>query len=190
MRAPSPPPQPLGAPLRYHSPSTPRPVGCATRFPAIVSHGVPHRNQSHAVPETPARARRSAVRDRPSRIRPRLDRAGAAAAARRDRKNPQRRAGRGDRSHRTRHRGRMVPELGALDGRGELPISAPRRDGVQRLLTVARRSRAQGGTDGRRAGAVDLRGDRPAQARPGLDRAGRPRPAAGPRLSHHPGRDA
>src|SRR5256886_3495024 len=45
MRAPSPPPQPLGAPLRYHSPSTPRPVGCATRFPAIVSRSEEHTSE-------------------------------------------------------------------------------------------------------------------------------------------------
>src|SRR6266699_5758894 len=167
MRAPWPPPQPLGAPHGTTRPSSPRPVSCATRFPAIVSHGVPQQEPIHVVPETPARARRSAVPDRPFRIRPRLDRAATAAAARRDRKNPQRSAGRGDRTHRARHRGRMVPELGALDGRGELPLSAARRDGVQRLLAVARRSRAQGGAVGRRAGAVDLRGDRAAQARPG-----------------------
>ena len=189
MRARAPLPQPLRTPSRTVSARAARRPPCATDRARSVSLSSLTGSGRHVVLASVAGARLPAHRAARAGSGAGMDRAAAGLSARRDRQSSQRRAGHPHRTGRARHGGRMVPQLRPCARRGQLSLSARGRSRVQRLLPVARRSRAQGRADGCEPGARDLRGHRAAQARPRAHRAGRPRPATGACVPDRPGRD-
>ena len=120
----------------------------------------------------------------------RADRSNSPDPRRPGREGSHRRAGGRHRPRGTGDCRGVVPERRAAARRSRVPLPAPRRGRVHRLLAVARRSGAAGRDDGCRPGAQHLRVDRAATPGSGADRAGRPWLGARPGVPHRAGRDA